>query len=418
MKKYLKVTRILASTLLVGFIVLTSCSKDDGPDPVAENETLMLIASKTVISDGESVQFTVSSNSVSVDDATIYVEGVAISNYDHTFAEGGTYNVVAKKDGFTDSEAVAITVNEIAADVYVAGSEYVNGVETATYWKNGVAHHLVSSDFGAKARTIIVHDSDVYVLVEEGYRTIKYWKNDEEHLVHTQANGDAYARDMVITDNGDVYIAGGSTENNIYTAKYWKNGVITKLLHNNVSGATGIAVNGNDVYVSGYSSDANTMDDIPTALYWKNGVPVVLSDGSVRTRANKIAFSGNDVHVTGSVADGTAKEWAAKYWVNGVETNLVNGQEASHIYIDGSDVYITGRGSGLMYWKNGEPTTIAADSFIYGITVFNNTVYTAGSSWNSETDITKAGYWKNTTFTALAEGTKSPNAYSIAVVAQ
>src|SRR5690606_33277171 len=100
----------------------------------------------------------------------------------------------------------------------------------------------------------------------------------------------------------------------------------------------------------------------PTAVYWKNGVAFALSDGTVRTMATKIAVSGNDVHITGTVADGTAKQWLAKYWKNGEETNLRNGQEANDIFIDGTDVYITGRQGGVKYWKNGEPFEIPGGS--------------------------------------------------------
>lgn len=418
MKKSSKVTRILASTFLLAFMFLMSCSKDDGPDPVPEKEILKITPSSTVVSDGDKVQFAVTVNTATVEDAIIYVDGVAITNDEHTFIEPGTYSVVAKREGFADSEVVIITVNKDLVDVYVAGSEYVNGVEWATYWKNGVAHHLTSGTTGARAYKVIVRGTDVYVLVQEGYRAIKYWKNDEEHLIYSQDNGDVYARDMFISDNEDVYIAGGSTEQNGNSgAKYWKNGVMKKLVHSNISGATGIAVNGSDVHVSGYSMLNNT-DDMPTAVYWKNGVAFALSDGTVRTMATKIAVSGNDVHITGSVADGTAKQWLAKYWKNGEETNLRNGQEANDIFIDGTDVYITGRQGGVKYWKNGEPFEIPGGSFIYGITVFNNKVYTAGTTWNSETKVTKAVYWKNTTMYELSEGTQYPDANSITVVAQ
>lgn len=417
MKKSSKVTRILANTFLLAFMFLMSCSKDDGPDPVPEKETLILTPSSTVVSDGAIVQFAVAVNNVVVDDAIIYVDGVAIANDQHTFFEPGTYSVVAKKEGFADSKAVTITVNKDLVDVYVAGSEYVDGVEQATYWKNGVAHHLTSGTTSARAYKVIVRGADVYVLVEVGYRAIKYWKNDEEHLIYSQDNADVYARDMFVSDNGDVYIAGASTEKNgNLGAKYWKNGVMTKLVHNTISTATGIAVNGNDVYVSGYSLLNNT-DDMPIAVYWKNGVAFPLSDGTVRTMTSKIAVSGNDVHITGSVADGTAKQWLAKYWKNGEETNLLNGQEANDIFIDGTDVYITGRQGGVKYWKNGVPFEIPGGSFIYGITVLDDTVYTVGTTWNSETNVTKAVYWKNTTMYELSEGTQYPNANSIAVVA-
>lgn len=418
MKKNLKVTRIFASSLLLAFTFLMSCSKDDGPAPIPEQESLILTSSNSVISDGETVLFTVKVNNSPIENATIYIEGHAITDYEHTFIEPGSYTVIAKKEGYKDSETLTITVNEVLVDVYVAGYEHVNGKKTATYWKNGVAHHLTSGTNSAEAKKIIIHNNDVYILVVEDYKTIKYWKNDQENHVYTEASGYTSARDMVITENGDVYIAGSSREAGVQTAKYWKNGLVTNLPHNNFSYATGIAVNGNDVYVSGYSMDANTHNAMRTALYWKNGVVVELSDGSVGTTATKIAISGNDVHVVGSVADGTAQQWNAKYWKNEEEINLLNGQEAKDIFIEGENIYILGSGGGFKYWRNGVLNNLPDGSFVNGITVFNNHVYTAGGIWNSETDVNTVGYWKNNDFTMLSEGTLYPEAYSIAVVAR
>ncbi|MEO8773500.1 MAG: hypothetical protein ABI371_04130 [Gelidibacter sp.] len=196
-----------------------------------------------------------------------------------------------------------------------------------------------------------------------------------------------------------------------------ENGVVTKLIHNNVSGATGIAVKGNDVYVSGYSMVANTFESIATALYWKNGVPVILSDGSLYSQASKILISGNDLHIVGHEHN-MKGNWNAKYWKNNVSIELPNGGEANGVFVDGTDVYITGRQGGVKYWKNGAAVDIPGGSFIYGIAVFNNTVYTAGSTYDSDTNVSKAGYWNNKTFITLSEGTQYPNAYSIAVIAQ
>jgi hypothetical protein len=125
-------------------------------------------------------------------------------------------------------------------------------------------------------------------------------------------------------------------------AIYWKNGVAVNLLPTSTYGsqAMGVALTGNDLYISGYIQAQATV--------WKNNVAATLASNSSTSSANSIIISGNDVYVAG--LSGTAYT----YWKNSVQNILPYSQNAlvQHcaIGLDGSDVYIA---SGLSVAPNG-----------------------------------------------------------------
>src|SRR5688572_16999533 len=69
-----------------------------------------------------------------------------------------------------------------------------------------------------------------------------------------------------------------------------------------------------DVYVTGSLNGQ--------AVYWKNGAAVTLTGGEIATG---IVVVGTDVHVCGYGVSPTTGELVAKYWLNGVATDLTNG---------------------------------------------------------------------------------------------
>src|SRR5690606_1015394 len=244
MKNQLRSSMLMASSLMLSLVFLTSCSKDDGPAQTIDEEAkpLTLTLSSASITEGDAVQFAVTSSGGPVTNATIFINGNAIDNYEYTFPEVGAFKAIAKKEGYLDSKEVNIEVNEELVDIYVAGYEFLNGSEIATYWKNGEPHHLTDGTYNSDAYAIAVQDSDVYVLVHDGY-AIKYWKNDQEITVYENIGGSSSLGDMVVTENGDVYIAGDVREGGKDVSRYWKNGVFTDLTyHDNETYARGIAV--------------------------------------------------------------------------------------------------------------------------------------------------------------------------------
>ena len=85
-------------------------------------------------------------------------------------------------------------------------------------------------------------------------------------------------------------------------------------------------VAGSDVYVGG--STWNGYHNI--AAYWKNGQIVTLTDGTTDAAITGLAIDGNDVYASGFHSVNTAPQnsgdpihgYAPVYWKNGVETKL------------------------------------------------------------------------------------------------
>lgn len=211
-----------------------------------------------------------------------------------------------------------------------------------------------------------------------------------------------------------VYIAGDSVNgNDLPTAVYWKNDSAVVLLNNSYSSGTGIAISGNDVYVScsgEYSGNKVT--------YWKNGVGVNLADATITyPTANAITVSGQDVYVAGGAyIDGFSK-FIPIYWKNEEKAVHIATANYSPSYVRAvtvlrNDIYIAGAtsaasiGSGNIatYWKNGVPGYLKTSNTIYGPSIANSIfvsgpdVYVAGSVNLTNGDVgpgTHAAYWKN-----------------------
>jgi hypothetical protein len=265
------------------------------------------------------------------------------------------------------------------SDIYVCGTKNYPSVSVARYWKNGASFPLSDSLYSSAANAIAVAGGDVYIAGSQSNGIVgiaRYWKNDFPVNL-TDGTKDASASAITIVGQ-DIYVAGTEwvANPNIYQAKYWKNGVAVVLPSALPSWATGIAVSGTDVYVSGYIfNGANNI-----ATYWKNGVAVALTDGSSNTPATAIAIRDSDVYITGFTRTGPLSYYA-EYWKNGQLTHLTNGNTlayATSIVISGSDIYIGGseaaaNGRGVIkYWKNNNPVLLGDSintSFASGIFV-------------------------------------------------
>jgi len=169
-------------------------------------------------------------------------------------------------------------------DIYAVGSEYDEGVTSATIWKNGIATRL-GKKYTSRARGIFVSGNDVYVCGESnGIATI--WKNETPTNLPTE-NGTLSSRaSSIFVKGNDVYVVGtaSSQQNGSWITKsvLWKNGVMNVLpsFNQNLQFviANSIFVHENDVYIAGY-------EDHPTnpigAVLWKNGVINQLSSNTL-----------------------------------------------------------------------------------------------------------------------------------------
>jgi hypothetical protein len=234
-------------------------------------------------------------------------------------------------DSALNSKANAIAVN--GNDIYIAGYRMFSpGNLTATCWKNGVPVSLPDSLYGSGANAIAVNGNDVYiagyVLSPKGHYVASLWKNGV--LTNLDNSGLTSEANAIAINGSDVYVAGVSGAN----AVYWKNGVATKLKYDDThddatsvgAGASAIAIDGADVYIAGGTYNNNGS---PIAIYWKNGVGTrvpnstqvsqTANDLSI-SQARGIAINGNDVYVSGFNLSGEAV-----YWKNGTTMQLSYG---------------------------------------------------------------------------------------------
>ncbi len=146
----------------------------------------------------------------------------------------------------------------------------------------------------------------------------------------------------------------------------WKNGVGQPVAPGRIT-ASDLFVDGQDVYVTGYEEieNADTTRDRfnwrPNILprYWKNGKAVVIPiirDNSlpdqikmwrtlsaIHVQSGDVYVVGDDFQIDPSMIINATR--IAKYWKNGQEFRLTNGEKATtvtSIFVDNNDVYVSG----------------------------------------------------------------------------
>jgi hypothetical protein len=220
-------------------------------------------------------------------------------------------------------------------DTYVAGLSLLpnDQYNRAAYWKNGIETDLTDGSAPAAINSITIHGTDIYTAGSYyqgqnantwGQPVAACWKNNT--LLPLDSTGIAIPGGSTATsiavNGGDVYVTGYIG----LTAALWKNGVLQHLDHSNVSPNLSfgfcVALSGNDVYVSG--TDANT------AGYWKNGALTSLITGApVQSGATSMCIQGNDRYMAGYIGiNGQPVYWkndTTQYLQNNGEPYSVNG---------------------------------------------------------------------------------------------
>ena len=267
----------------------------------------------------------------------------------------------------------------------------------------------------------------------QGVVILRYWKNGIPFTLPNHANlidVSSLSTTGIAVSGDDVYVSGDDfnelTKHS--AATYWKNETPFALGDPNYDTyATAIAVSGIDVYVSGYEYryDLNTNTGNSSALYWKNGVPVILGDTISYSYAESIAVSGKDVYVAGIWSAGPNAPSIAVFWKNGTKTVLTDTTvtETAILMIgSGTDIYPAWaeyNNMGLVqYGNNGMAiplqTVPGLSSAVTSMTVSGNDLYASGNNFNNGyiggSDY-NAVYWKNGNQTILTKSTA--NSYNI-----
>ena len=257
------------------------------------------------------------------------------------------------------SRITSVVVSD--TNVYMAGPSNASGV----YWKNGVP---VSVANASEIDYLALSGTDVYGAGFDNSGNIAYWDgNNEVNLENTLPAGIGYSMGLtgIAVSGNDAYVTGsllfiqmpGDTSYYGNSAVYWKNSNIYYLNNHGFGGVyypstSGLALSGKDVYVAGnIDIDADTM---AWCGYWKDSVKISLANrsGDNYASANAVAVSGNDVYVVGTML---STGFSAVYWKNGNMVTLPSGAAAVAIAISGSDVYILGSDNegNTVVWKNG-----------------------------------------------------------------
>lgn len=248
---------------------------------------------------------------------------------------------------------------------------------------------------------------DVYVAGETvakgGKYVATYWKNQKEIPLTQDTTGNTFANSIAL-DGNDVYVVGFQQQSfkNDH-AIFWKNGIATSLADDDRSSyANAITIVNGDVYIAGAEEKA---------AYWKNG-QLNLLDGD---EATSIFVVENDVYVAGFDYSGSAK-----YWINGFSISLTNGTmdaRANGIAVVGKDVYVVGYEDRLAkYWKNGVAFTLTSkDGEATGIALQGNDVYIVGYENSNTQFFSIVKYWKNGVEVVLTDESQSCIARAITV---
>lgn len=303
-------------------------------------------------------------NPVLVQNANVYVVGTEEINGENfiTLWKNGTAQRFSIGTNVIVISSVTMSDN---GDVYATGTENINGVGTATLWKNGVAQRLGESN--NQITSVSLSGNDVYVVASG-----KLWKNGV--VQNLNLNPDGFLYNVCVTEN-NVYTAGTTSNTEAlyplenaeifvqYYTTIWENGIAQNL----TDGIDDIISD----YINEYSNDWTVSynykiycEPFPSCVY----------------------VSGNNVYVAGAVFF-DASDYASLIWENGkMKYRLEGGGTPFSIYVSGDNVYVVGYKSDsslvnrAILWVNGSATSLSNNTsntqYVY---VSDNKVYVAGS---------------------------------------
>jgi hypothetical protein len=217
----------------------------------------------------------------------------------------------------------------MSADSYVVGKEATLGLKNwvATVWKNGVATHLANEGHNSDAYAVAVVGSDVFVLGDDQGAVV--WKNGVANRL--AAPSDFHPGSLAVQGN-DIYVSGivggdvsTSGASQVATVVL-KNGIVLFTIEK--FRLKGMAILDGDVYMVGTNDSG--------AALWKNGVATAISTGGKYESATSVGLYGNDVYVGGDIA-GNGTVWKNGAVIPSVETKNCSAQSLA---ISGPDIYL------------------------------------------------------------------------------
>jgi hypothetical protein len=221
------------------------------------------------------------------------------------YNSAGVQQWAARYNGAMNREDHGTSVTVVSGDVYVSGSEDVNytlaDIVTIKYNSSGVQQWLIkyngpANNFDYAEKILPYGSSFIYVLgssigsgTSADFVLLKYNTAGVQQWISrfsgSYANGPDYPSDMLLDGYGNAYLTGrtftGSNQDDYVTLKFNSSGVQQWVMnyngnYNGSDMANALAIDSNDVYVTGYSrGDTGALGyDFATVKY---SVPVGIS---------------------------------------------------------------------------------------------------------------------------------------------
>lgn len=125
--------------------------------------------------------------SIFVVDTTIYIAGlISHIGFQATYWKNGVPTTLAT------SSSIACSICVSGSDVFIKGTQWVNGTYMTTFWKNGIATYLSPGQLDTDANSIFVFGKDVYMAgtiwnLPSSYNA-GWWKNGNPVIIGPYTN--------------------------------------------------------------------------------------------------------------------------------------------------------------------------------------------------------------------------------------
>lgn len=274
-------------------------------------------------------------------------EGTPVASY----WKDGVYTALTTDEFYSNVSSLSVD----GSSVVIGGSKQIpNSQSVSLYWQDG-KETILNGAFGSPM--VILHDNDLYGLWMEGAGWVYHKHGTSQPLIDTAYDFGPMA---LAISGDDVYTSGYSSGSALppnysppQNAQCWKNGQLI-FKETEVSNALSVIVHHNDIYMSGHLYSPGQQSG--RACYWKNGQRIILTDEKVVAVARSIFVTDTNVYASGMIND------QAVYWKDGTAIFLTTGSTAmaNSIFVQGDDVHVAGYENGYpAYWKNGVKENIS-----------------------------------------------------------